>query len=163
MLPAYVANMAPVLMKWCCPSLASPIDCNKKLFGKAIFGKNKTWRGLIFGVISGIIISFIQFLINYKPLELISYNDWLIFGFLMGLGAILGDLLGSMLKRQVGIAPGKKFIPVDQLDFVFGSLLLSYTFVPSWKLVLTICLISPFLHILTNHIAFFTKIRKEAW
>ena len=65
MLPAYFANMAPVIVKNVFKKLAFSIDFNKKIKNKPILGKNKTFRGLIFGIIFAIIAAFVQFLL-YK-------------------------------------------------------------------------------------------------
>ena len=35
---------------------------NKKIKNKPIFGKNKTFRGLIFGILFAVIIAYLQFL-----------------------------------------------------------------------------------------------------
>jgi len=65
MLPAYFANMAPVIMKNIFKNLAFPIDLNKKINNKPIFGKNKTFRGLFFGILFAIIISLNIFSLLY--------------------------------------------------------------------------------------------------
>ena len=44
MLPAYFANMAPVIVKRI-DFLAFPVDFSKTLGKKPILGKNKTFRG----------------------------------------------------------------------------------------------------------------------
>lgn len=165
MLPAYFANMAPVIVKNFLKPLAKPIDMGIRLKGKPLFGKNKTWRGLIFGILFGIILAYFQSLLNIK-IEIIDYSNWLLFGFLSGLGAILGDMIESSFKRQLNRKPGDPFIPWDQLDFVFGSLVLTYWLIPitiRYQVILTIIIISPLLHIVVNHFAFYTKIRKEKW
>ena len=59
MLPAYFANMAPVIVKKI-DLFAFPVDFNKQISNKPIFGRNKTFRGLIFGVIFSIIVAYIQ-------------------------------------------------------------------------------------------------------
>jgi CDP-archaeol synthase len=56
------------------------------------------------------------------------------FGALMGLGAMLGELPNSFVKRRVGIAPGKAtsgawsvlFYVWDQVDLVFGAWALTW-------------------------------------
>ena len=45
-LPAYVANMSPVLVRGRFKALALPIDGGRWLWGKRILGDHKTWRGL---------------------------------------------------------------------------------------------------------------------
>ncbi|MFH2027903.1 MAG: CDP-2,3-bis-(O-geranylgeranyl)-sn-glycerol synthase [Nanoarchaeota archaeon] len=165
MLPAYFANMAPVLVKDFFKLLNFPIDFNKNFFNKPIFGKNKTYRGLIFAVIFGIITSYMQHILTnfrfFDSLTFMDYSNWLIIGFLLGLGAILGDLVESYFKRRVDIRPGDPFIPWDQLDFVIGSLLLvSIIFRPTLKISAVIVIFSFVLHIVINHIGFHLKLKK---
>ena len=167
MLPAYFANMAPVMVKKI-SLFAVPIDLNKQLNGKPILGKNKTFRGLIFGVIFAIVITYFQHLFYnieyFKNASFFSYQNWLLFGFLMGFGALTGDLIKSFFKRRLGIKPGEKFIPFDQTDFVLGALIFVMpVFDVTLKIFITSILLSFVLHIAVNHIAFYLKIRNEKW
>jgi len=167
MLPAYFANMAPVIVKKI-GLLDFPIDFNKQINNKPIFGKNKTFRGIIFGIIFAIIIAYLQFLLynvdSFKNISFIDYKNWLLFGALMGLGALTGDLIKSFFKRRLGMNPGARFVPFDQTDFVVGALVfIMPIFDLSLKIVITLLLLSFILHILVNHIAFYLKIRNERW
>ncbi|MBI2656966.1 CDP-archaeol synthase [Candidatus Woesearchaeota archaeon] len=167
MLPAYFANMAPVIVKKI-NLFAFPVDFDRKLNNKPILGKNKTFRGLVFGIVFSIIIAYFQFLLYniefYKNISFFNYQNWLLFGFLIGLGALTGDLIKSFFKRRLGIEPGEKFVPFDQTDFVVGALIF---IMPIFKLTLKIffvsLLLSFVLHIIVNHIAFYLKIRNEKW
>ena len=167
MLPAYFANMAPVIVKRV-NFLAYPVDFNRKQGDKPIFGKNKTFRGLFFGVLFAVIISYLQF-VGYKTeflrsVSFFGYGNWLVFGFLMGVGALAGDLVKSFFKRRAGINPGGKFIPFDQSDFVIGaSIFIMPVFALTWKIFLTSLVLSFVLDILVNHTAFYLKIRNEKW
>ena len=49
-MPAYLANMSPVLVSRWFSALAVPIDGGKTLWGKRILGDHKTWRGLLAGM-----------------------------------------------------------------------------------------------------------------
>ena len=161
LLPAYFANMAPVICKNI-KFLNTPVDAGIKLRGKPIFGKNKTYRGLFFGIIFSIIVAFIQSQLTLP--SLLNYQFWPLIGLLLGAGAVLGDLVESFFKRQANIKPGKPWIPFDQLDFIIGALALSLIiYTPDLKFVLTALIVSFILHILVNHLAFFLKIRKEKW
>ena len=167
MLPAYFANMAPVIVKKV-SLFAFPIDFNKKISNKPVFGKNKTFRGLIFGVIFAIIVAYLQFLLYnadfFRAISFISYQNWLLFGFLMGSGALAGDLVKSFFKRRLDLKPGAKFVPFDQTDFVVGSLIFMMpVFNVTLKIFLVSLLLSFVLHIIVNHIAFYAKIRNEKW
>jgi len=167
MLPAYFANMAPVMVKKV-NLFAFPVDFNKKINNNPILGKNKTFRGLIFGVIFAVIIAYFQFLLNnfefFKNISFLDYQNWLLLGFLMGFGALTGDVIKSFFKRRAGIAPGKKFIPFDQTDFVIGALLfITPIFDLTLKIFAVALILSFVLDILVNHIAFYLKIRNEKW
>lgn len=59
LLPAAVANIAPVLVKKI-NFLNSPVDFGATFFGKSLFGRNKTWRGFFFGVLAGLLFIFVQ-------------------------------------------------------------------------------------------------------
>lgn len=166
MLPAYVANMAPVIVKNIFNNLKFPIDFNKKIKNKPIFGKNKTFRGLIFGVLFAVIIAYLQFLFYnnnmFVSISIVDYSDWLSIGLLMGFGAIFGDLVESFVKRRMNYEPGKSFIPWDQTDFVIGALIFIYPIVRlSLDKIIIILLLSFVLHIVVNHFAYYAKIRKE--
>ena len=168
MLPAYFANMAPVVAKNMFRKLTLPIDFNIGLGNNTIFGKNKTYRGLIAGMLAAIIVAYTQFFLNggniFADLALVDYSNWLLIGLLLGLGAMFGDLVKSFVKRRLGLKPGMPFVPFDQLDFVFGALIFVYPVakLPMEKMAI-ILFISFILHMVINHIAFYTGIRKERW
>ena len=154
-LPAYFANMTPVFARQI-KILDWPI--NEKLFGS-----HKTWRGMIFGIIAAILISFIQLQLQLD-IQLYNYNSWFLFGFLMGAGALLGDLIKSFFKRRAGIKPGQRWIPFDQMDFIFGAIIFSAPlFFVGFINSLVAITLTFFLHVATNHAAFYLKIRKEKW
>lgn len=168
MMPAYFANMAPVICRFILPQLDKPLDGNKKLGKQTIFGSHKTYRGIVVGIVFAIIISFLQYLAQQlhliEPLQIISYEKWLLIGFLMGLGAMLGDLIESFIKRRMNIKPGKFLRPWDQIDFVIGALIFTYAlFKPGVLKIGIIILISFVLHVLINHSAFYLKLRKQKW
>ena len=167
MLPAYFANMAPVIAKKI-DLFAYPVDFNKHIIKKPIFGKNKTFRGLIFGVVFAVIVAYFQFLLSdigfFKNISFLNYQNWILFGFLMGFGALIGDLIKSFFKRRLGISPGKKFIPFDQTDFVVGAMIfIMPIFGVTFKIFAAALLLSFALHIIVNHAAFYLKIRSEKW
>jgi len=128
--PLLIANASPVLFsvipvikKWNLP-------INKKLFGK-----NKTWRGLIGGTLVG---SFVGLILVPEKGVLWSVQ-W---GALLGFGALLGDLLFSRLKRVNGIKPGDPSV-WDRIDYTLVAILLSFFLKPpnNWSYLFTIPLI----------------------
>jgi len=181
LLPAYFANMAPVIFKKLklLESLNKPVD-KEKLFvdKKPLFGKNKTYRGFVSGVIMGILGAYLQMLLfNWTAFKKISipgidYTNHvtiILLGILMGLGAITGDLIESFLKRRLNVLSGQSFAPWDQIDLVIGAYIfvlpLHYLHIItiSWMLLLWSMIVSFFLIVIVNHISFYLHFRKEKW
>jgi len=168
MLPAYAANIMPPLLKKI-PILRTPVDFGAKLKKKPLFGKNKTWRGLIGGTLTGMLVFWIQqqmYALSFiHKVSLIDYSQQTIMlGLLLGLGALVGDLTESTIKRQVNVAPGKPWIPWDQLDFVLGALVFSLIVIKFYALLwLVILVLSPILHVITNRIGYLTRFQKNKY
>ena len=95
-LPAYFANASPVLLGG-----GVPIDLGKKFSdGRRIFGDGKTIRGFVGGVSAGIILSAIVSILF--PLEIFGGFKLQFFsGCLLSLGTLVGDLIGSFIKRRL--------------------------------------------------------------
>jgi CDP-2,3-bis-(O-geranylgeranyl)-sn-glycerol synthase len=124
--PAYLANMSPVLVQGWFGRLATPIDGGLTWRGRRVLGDHKTWRGLLAGIVVAPMALAIQQLVHaagyLHELALIDYERaGLGLGLLMGLGTGVGDAVKSFFKRQIGIAPGKSWIGFDQLDFFAGA------------------------------------------
>lgn len=156
-LPAAFANMAPVLFKNI-PIFNKPINIK-------LFGSHKTYRGFFFGIILAIAVSFLQFLISpYANLSLIQYttNNFLLIGFLLGAGAITGDLVKSFFKRRLNIKPGNSFIPFDQIDWIIGAIIFTFPIIIySLIQILSLLIICGLLHPLTNLLGYALKIKKN--
>lgn len=150
--PAYCANAAPVLMGG-----GLPIDFGKKFpDGKPIFGKNKTFRGFFSGLVVGTLVGFV---------ESIFFPEYHVaFGFLISLGALLGDLAGAFMKRRIGIAPGNLLPVVDQIDFIIGAIILSLPLkILYLELTIAVLIITIPLHILTNFVAYKLGLKSNPW
>jgi len=167
MVPAYFANMTPVFTTKH-GLLKTPVDNYQKVNKGRIFGDHKTIGGVIFGILAGIVLFIVQILLKdvsfFKSISIIDYSWGIVyFGFLLGAGAILGDLVKSFFKRRVRINPGKSWFPFDQWDFVVGALLLSaIAFIPSWKVIIAILVISMAIHLVSGVVSKATKL-KEDW
>lgn len=112
LLPAGAANIAPVIaakFNWP-PALNKPIH-------ERLLGSNKTWRGLVFGVLLGSVTG-------------ILLGQGIVYGAAVGLGALAGDAVKSFFKRRLGIAPGQPWPVFDQIDFVIGALIITLFFFP---------------------------------
>lgn len=166
MLPAYLANMAPVLVQWISWG-NRPLDGGMRWRGEALFGRHKTLRGLVAGTCMGIATIWLQRALGLTTIELIPYGalaplPLTIIGMCFGAGALLGDLTKSFFKRRLGIHEGKAWIPFDQLDFVVGALLaVSPFFIPSVPHLVVIFAATPFLHLATNVIAYVLGLKRS--
>ena len=121
-LPAYAANMAPVLAAKV--KLPFAVSINKKHLGK-----NKTWRGMYAGYLMALLILFIQYYLQntgtFEQYNLLNYEqiNLFLYAFLFGIGALTGDFIKSFFKRKISKKPGASWFPFDQLDFIAGSLI----------------------------------------
>lgn len=155
--PAYCANGAPVIFGG-----GRPIDCGRKFLDeKPIFGSNKTVRGFIAGMIIGTLVGWAQE--TLAPNVGLEKGSFLL-GFALSLGALIGDLMGSFVKRRLDLKPGTPFPVSDQIDFVLAALLFSLTVEPPTILdaVIIIALTFP-IHFSANVIAYLLRIKKAPW
>lgn len=164
-LPAGFANMAPVIFNRL-PFLNYPLDFNFSFHGKPILGINKTWRGLVVGIIFAIIITYFQkaFYLETKFLSAIDYSqiNVLLFGFLSGFGALFGDALKSFFKRRLNIAPGANWPPFDQLDWIIGTnfFLSLYIFLDPKYVFTSLIILAP-LHPVMNWVGFKLRLKNN--
>lgn len=175
MLPAYLANVSALAFGG-----GKPIDFNRNFpDGNRIFGDGKTWRGAIIGTMVGTGIGIIQGVVSvyvidgfniFSPLNSYYYSilpinivEGALFGFFMGAGALIGDSCGSFIKRRIKIKRGKPAPFLDQLDFVIGALLfVSIIIVIPFNLIVLILILSLFLHLGANIIAYLLGM-KDVW
>lgn len=150
--PAYSANAVPVVFGG-----KQPLDFGKTFKdGQPIFGSHKTFRGFFAGLIIGTLVgvgeSFV--FMSFSPL----------LGFVLSLGALVGDLAGAFLKRRLAIAPGA-FLPiVDEVDFVLFALLFSLLVTPpTLAMVLIIIVLTIPIHLLTNLLAYLIHVKRKPW
>jgi CDP-2,3-bis-(O-geranylgeranyl)-sn-glycerol synthase len=167
-LPAYLANMSPVLVRRRLNDLAVPIDGGKSYRGKRLLGDHKTWRGLLAGAVVGIIAYELQrFGYNAgvgRTWALIDYTAHpLLPGLLMGLGAGVGDLVKSFFKRRIDIKPGASWPVFDQLDFFIGAYLFVSPISSPPLLPTVACLPLIFLCNVASEVAGYWLGFKETW
>ncbi len=159
-LPAGIANLTPVLVKKV-KFLDYPLDFNKRFREKRIFGDHKTIRGIFFGILASIIVTRLLVFSPLKDLILWKAN-YLLIGFLLGLGALGGDAIKSFFKRQVNIKPGKSWIPFDQIDWILGATILLNLINPIGIYTSTIAIILfGISHPIVNLIGYYLKIKNN--
>jgi CDP-2,3-bis-(O-geranylgeranyl)-sn-glycerol synthase len=151
--PAYCANAIPVIAGG-----GLPIDFGRNFFdGRPILGKNKTFRGFFVGLAVGTAAGLAESAV---------FNYPILFGLLLSLGALFGDLTGAFLKRRLGIPPGGLLPIIDQIDFILGAIVFSLPLSLhelSWELVMTVLITTPPIHLLTNFAAYKLGLKDNPW
>lgn len=149
--PAYLANMAPPFVKYW-RGWNRPINARW-------LGSHKTVVGFGIGVLAALVTTLIQSRIQWRG-GLLGYDDWAVLGLRFGAGAMAGDSLKSLVKRRLGIPPGRPWVPADQVDSTVGALVLVWGRVTlSWidvALVLAFGLIG---HFVVTRIGYWLGVR----
>lgn len=170
-LPAGLANAIPVIVAKT-PYLKEftyPLDCYKTFRGQRILGDHKTMRGMISGILLGILTTFVLQTI-YNNSELMRQNIYfdfaninaLAFGFLSALGALLGDAIKSFFKRRSSIKPGDSWFPFDQIDYIIGGLLfLSIAYRLSLPIYIWVFISYFGLHLLSSYLGYLLKLKSK--
>jgi CDP-2,3-bis-(O-geranylgeranyl)-sn-glycerol synthase len=168
MLPAYITNSSAAFFGG-----TIPIDRGIYWGKSRLLGDGKTYEGLIKGISCGVIVGIVQNLFAGEYIDLPSFGTFPFFFVplvCLSAGAMLGDLLGSFLKRRVGLKRGAPFPLVDQLDFVAGAWLLLFLFAREWfidffplNIIIAIIIITPLLHLLTNYLGFKIGKKQVPW
>ena len=152
-LPAMAANGAPVVMHG-----PPPIDFGRRMpDGRRIFGDGKTWGGLLGGITAGVLVG---------AAEIPVLGGLMIFYALVeSLGAMTGDLVGSFVKRRIGLERGAPAPVLDQLGFYAFALLFLYWVGVSFNPVaeLLVAAIIYGLHRATNFAAYKAGLKSVPW
>jgi CDP-2,3-bis-(O-geranylgeranyl)-sn-glycerol synthase len=166
MLPAYVPNSVAAYFGG-----GRPIDGGRTFRdGKRIFGDGKTWRGLFAGIAAGILIGFLEIVIRNAGGIILLPELTVPVVLLLSIGALLGDLAKSFVKRRLGKERGAQWIIADQYDFVAGAFILLLIFQYEWVvttvtplILFWIIVITPLLHRLINIIGYLTGVKDVPW
>jgi len=151
-----IANAMPVLLK-----NGTPIDRGRVFIdGKRILGDGKTWEGLILGIIGGFNSSLAITL--YFHIE----HLFILF-FLASVTGLFGDIVGSFIKRRLGIQRGEPLPILDQLDFAIGSTI-AYMFLGLLSIEKVVLITYSFiiilvLHLTTNMLAYKVGLKDKPW
>ncbi|MBN2250660.1 MAG: CDP-2,3-bis-(O-geranylgeranyl)-sn-glycerol synthase [Candidatus Altiarchaeota archaeon] len=180
-LPAYAANSAPVdvsqiksLKKY-----GKPIDGGLTWRGARILGDGKTWRGFFAGIIAGTLTGMLQSYLQPSLQESYPYlpDMSLQLAFMLSLGALVGDMAASFVKRRSGLRSGEPAMLLDQLDFVFGALFFAWLWnvivqgriggvfeeMIGYRRFFIILIVTPVVHLVGNLIAWLWKLKKQPW
>jgi CDP-2,3-bis-(O-geranylgeranyl)-sn-glycerol synthase len=172
MLPAYIPNNAAVLAGG-----GRPIDGGRTMGGSRLLGDGKTWRGTLVGWLAGALVALALNALQPEASDLLGVDVPtfpLAIALALPLGAMLGDIGASFVKRRSGRQRGAPFPGVDQLDFVVGALLLAFVadlaaslswFAETFTLpvLAAVLVLTPILHVSTNAVAYVLGLKDEPW
>ncbi len=170
-LPAGIANMTPPIVNKI-PLLNSwktPIDLGKTVHGQRILGDNKTWRGLVYGTITGgisaiIINNYWQGFVDYaQNTPFWPAGSAFVIGCALGAGALIGDAVESYFKRRARVPAGNSWFPFDQIDYIVGGLIISLPFT-NWQVSTALYILGLFfgLHLLVSYIGYLLGFKDKA-
>ncbi len=161
LLPIYVANSIPVLLGG-----GTPLDLGLIMSDKRrLFGNGKTIRGFVAGVLGGTVVG--GLITNFYLLPFfLNAQEQFVACFLLSIGTMTGDAVGSFIKRRFGFDAGKPFV-LDTFLFVVVALIIVF---PLARLslydpfnVIFFLVITLVLHPLTNAIANKLGLKKVPW
>ena len=164
--PAYVANASPMLAKG-----VTPIDMGRNwVDGKRIFGDGKTWRGFFLGVVAGTFYGSLMWYLFPRFNEFAIVNSFSLptitpfIAFVMSLGALTGDLVGSFIKRRLGKKRGEEMFLFDTLNFVLGAIVFTAFFSGiTLRETVIILVMTPIIHRVTNIVAYQWRLKRVPW
>lgn len=174
MLPAYMANISALAFGG-----GTPVDLKKNFRdGRRLLGDGVTWRGTIIGILIGTGIAVLQGIVfmyygdiftmipGWVTIEGIipgSPGGWILLGLALSGGALIGDAVGSFIKRRIKIGRGKPAPLLDQLDFAVVALLLASLVVTiPLEIIVLILIFTIILHVAANTIAYLLGL-KDVW
>jgi CDP-2,3-bis-(O-geranylgeranyl)-sn-glycerol synthase len=94
---------------------------------------------------------------------LIDYSNINIYltGLLLGFGALFGDLVASLFKRQFNIKPGKPWPPFDQIDWILGAIIFVIIYISlSFQHIFIAIILFGLLHPIVNLTGYFLNVKK---
>jgi CDP-2,3-bis-(O-geranylgeranyl)-sn-glycerol synthase len=152
-MPAYIANLSGLAFGG-----NTPVDFGRNFVdSRRIIGDGVTWKGFIFGTIIGTLVGIIEGII------IGDFISGLIIGFLLSFGALLGDAVGSFIKRRINIGRGRPAPILDQLDFIAGaSILVSLYISVSFETIIIIAILTLIIHLISNSVAYLIGM-KDVW
>ena len=171
-LAAWIANATPVL-----GGGGRPIDGGRYFRdGRRILGNGKTIRGFIVGVFFGTLTGVGQFLVApyLRPIlaqfvTITPEMDYVLgisipVAFLLSVGALTGDVVGSFIKRRVNVKSGNPSPFLDQIGFIVMALIFAFPLMmPSPIFVIILILTTLGIHWLSNALGYLLGLKKNPW
>ncbi|MBD3191472.1 MAG: CDP-2,3-bis-(O-geranylgeranyl)-sn-glycerol synthase [Candidatus Heimdallarchaeota archaeon] len=159
-LPTMLANVTPLLFGG-----GVPMDFRKNFFdGKRILGNSKTIRGFFAGCLGGFLMGVLTYW-WFNSIVDAGFTLHITNGFFQGLGAVMGDMVGSFIKRRLDIPSGGSLPIVDQTGYmIFGLLFGMIGVFPlyRWTFWIVLLPLSLVLHFAANAVGY-TIGWKDVW
>lgn len=169
LLPSYLSNSGGLIFGG-----GTPVDmCKSDKNGMRWIGDGVTWKGLIGGTLLGTLTGAIEGF--FGPTIISNFGQYIttpivtsvaqgiVVGFLLSFGALIGDALGSFIKRRVGIDRGKPAPILDQIDFLVVALIfVSFVIKINASFVIVAIVLTIVIHLLANTIAYLIGM-KDVW
>lgn len=177
LLPAFVANATATVPRGYGP----PMDFGRSWpgDGRRVLGPSKTWSGFVVGGGIGLSVGLVEaYLILLAPGNLAvvpliapSVLQAVPVVALVAYGAMVGDALGSFVKRRLGRPSGARTWLLDQFPFVLVPIFLGLGLFPSlfvptfvnWEAVIWVILLTLGLHAGFNWVGFKAGLKKVPW
>lgn len=171
-LSAWIANAIPVL-----GGGGKPIDGGRNFRdGRRILGNGKTVRGFVVGIFFGTLTGIGQFLaapylrpVLSQFVTITPEMDYVLsisvpVAFLLWLGALTGDVIGSFIKRRVNVKSGDPSPFLDQVGFIIMALIFAFPLMmPSPVFVMILILTTLGIHWLSNALGYVLGLKKNPW
>ncbi|VVB74577.1 CDP-archaeol synthase [Candidatus Tiddalikarchaeum anstoanum] len=164
LIPAYIANGSPPFLIRM-PFKKHPLDFGLKIGKNRVFGDGKTIEGLILASIMGYLMGLlVTYFISILPSTITALSLPPLSYLFIGLGAMIGDLIGSFYKRRMGLPRGANMGLLDMEDFIIGSLIAVRFYTPySWYIVIIALVLTPIVHRAANIIGYKIGVKREPW
>lgn len=148
-----IANGAPIMATALCGAWGSrPMDGGRVLAdGHRLLGDSKTWRGLLLAPLASGVAAVLLGLPTMV-------------GAVIGLAAMLGDLLSSFSKRRLGMAASSMAFGLDQIPEVLLPLLaVSVRFDLAWSAMVWMVAGFIMLELALSRLLYWLGIRKQPY
>jgi len=171
-LPAWIANATPVL-----GGGGQPIDRGRVYKdGHRVLGDGKTIRGFIVGIVFGTMTGVAQimaipvllpileqYMIVTPAMEAVLFMTVSV-AFLMSVGSLTGDLVGSFIKRRLNVKSGDPSPVMDQLGFIIMALIFVAPLIQPKPIFTAILIVATLgIHWISNALGYVLGLKKHPW
>lgn len=148
--------------------------------GRRYLGDGKTWRGLIGGSLGSAALGMTILLVfHFTGIRSVHDSFWgsfphnIVLITVMAFGSLVGDMIGSFVKRALNRPRGMRTPFLDQWDYLLGAALFILPFYPwwyrtlmaddHWISLLIFPVVAYFAHVIANRIGYWIGVKKEPW